>query len=97
MKRYLWLLPTGLVLSVIALVVGLVLRSKNAPQLAECGTKLGMAKQLFSATARATCASAKSMTTTGNAVMIGSGVIAAVFVVIGIAYFVTTNMGKPAT
>jgi hypothetical protein len=97
MKRYLWLLPTGLVLGVIGLIAGLVLRGKNAPQLVECSTKLGEAKQIFSATARATCAAAKSMTTVGNGVMIAGGIVAAITVVLGIAYFVTTQNAKTAT
>lgn len=97
MKRYFWLLPTGLVLGVIGLIVGFFLHGKNAPQVESCGTKLGIAHQLVSGTFRATCASAKSMMTTGNVVMIAGGIVAAVIVILGIAYFVTRNTAQSAT
>ena len=96
-KRYLWLVPTGLVLGVIGLIAGLVLKGNNAAQLTACGTKLSEAKQIFSATARATCAAAKSMTTVGTSLMVAGGIVAAVAVVIGIAYYVTKQNANIAT
>ena len=94
--KYVRLLPVGLVLSVIGLIVGLVLRGKNAAQVHECTTRLGEAKILLSSHFRSVCATAKTMTTTGTALAVVCGIAAAIIVVVGIVHLVNANQEHAA-
>src|SRR4051812_38770115 len=96
LKRYFWAIPVGLGLGVVGAIVGFAMHAKNTIQVTACGTKLGEAHQLFSATFRATCTSAKSMSALGSGLIMVGGILAAVAVVIGIAHFVTRQNPGPA-
>jgi hypothetical protein len=95
-KRYSWVIPTGLVVGVIAAIAGFSLRASKAVQVTECGTKLGEAHQLFSAAFRATCTSAKSLTSLGMGLLVIGGIVAAIAVVVWIAHFVSGQNPKAA-
>ena len=96
LKRYFWVIPTGLCLGIIVAIVGFAMHAKNATQVTSCGTKLGEAHQFVSATFRATCTSAKSMSALGSGLLAVGGILAALAVVVAIAHFVTRQNTQPA-
>lgn len=94
-RTYIKWLPVGLVVGVVGLIIGLVMRAKNAPQVQECGTKIMEMRQMVSPSFRATCSSAKSMAGLGVAVSVACGVIVAIAVVIRIVYLMS-DRERPA-
>jgi hypothetical protein len=95
-KRNFWLVPTGVVVGVIAAVVGFALRASKVVQVTECGTKLGQVHQLVSAPFRAVCTSAKSLTSVGMGLLVIGGIVAAIAVIVWITHFVSSQNPKAA-
>jgi hypothetical protein len=96
LKRNFWMVPTGLVVGVIAVIVGFALRASKVVQVTECGTKLGLVHQFASAPFRAVCTSAKSLTSVGMGLLVIGGIVAAIAVIVWIAHSVSGQNPKAA-
>jgi F0F1-type ATP synthase membrane subunit c/vacuolar-type H+-ATPase subunit K len=94
MKKNPAVLAAVFVLSIVGLVVGFVLRTKNIARVHECDTTLGRAGSLVSRTIREACTTAKTMTNIGTALAIGCGIIAAIVIVIAIVQFVNGTQSR---